>query len=65
MNTTIVSSTVLSFVSGRYRPPVSQQRKEPKWWKYARKNKLREDEMKKENKFHERFEEYITSIRDW
>ncbi|KAJ8032843.1 ATP-dependent RNA helicase DHX36 [Holothuria leucospilota] len=47
----------------QYRPLRSVPKKEPKWWKYARRNRYREDEIRKEQEFLDKFDDYIVAMR--
>ncbi|XP_022089180.1 ATP-dependent RNA helicase DHX36-like isoform X2 [Acanthaster planci] len=47
----------------KYHPPEQRRRHEPVWLKFRRGKRYREDELKKEEEFKERFSNYIVEMR--
>ncbi|XP_033644979.1 ATP-dependent DNA/RNA helicase DHX36-like [Asterias rubens] len=47
----------------RYQPQEKRDRREPKWVKFKRGKRYRQEELKKEEEFQEKFSEYIKEIR--
>ncbi|XP_077991245.1 ATP-dependent DNA/RNA helicase DHX36-like [Glandiceps talaboti] len=55
---------VLQLTSYRTVPSPWKKRKEPHYWKFMKGKRKRDDEIKKEEEYNKRYEEYIQSMKD-